>query len=53
MKEELLYGRFDTEKMTIEELKKLIWRYYMSYWNNRRITADFLRSGNGLPIMPL
>ena len=34
-KEELLYGRYDTEKMTIEELKTLIWRYFMSYWNNR------------------
>ena len=30
MKVELLYGRFDTEKMTIAELKELIWRYYMS-----------------------
>ena len=26
MKEELLYGRYDTKKMTIEELKTLIWR---------------------------
>ena len=45
MKEELLYGRFDTEKMTIEELKGLIWRYYMSYWNNRRICS----ANGGLP----
>jgi len=42
MKEELLYGRYDTTKMTIEDLKTLIWRYFMSYWNNCRI-----RSANG------
>ncbi len=35
MKSELLYGRYDTQKMTTEELKVLIWRYFMSYWNNR------------------
>lgn len=29
MKEELLYGRYDTKQMTIEELKTLIWRYCM------------------------
>lgn len=39
MKTELLYGRYDSEKMTIEELKALIWRYFMSYWNNRRICS--------------
>ena len=39
MKEELLYGRYDTESMTIEELKHLIWRYFISYWNNRRICS--------------
>ena len=39
MKEELLYDRYDTEKMTVEELKTLIWRYFMSYWNNRRTAA--------------
>ena len=38
-KEELLYGRYDTTKMSIEELKTLIWRYFMSYWNNRRICS--------------
>ena len=38
-KEELLYERYDTTKMTIEELKTLIWRYFMSYWNNRRICS--------------
>ena len=45
MKEELLYGRYDTEKMTMEELKSLIWRYFMSYWNNRRICT----TNDGLP----
>ncbi|SEA62452.1 Integrase core domain-containing protein, partial [Eubacterium aggregans] len=40
MKSELLYDRYDTEKMTIEELKVLIWRYFMSYWNNRRICSS-------------
>ena len=45
MKEELLYGRYDTEKMTMEELKELIWRYYMSYWNHRRICS----ANGGLP----
>ena len=47
MKSELLYGRYDTQKMTTEELKVLIWRYFMSYWNNRRICS---RNG-GLPPM--
>ena len=45
MKEELLYGRYKTEDMTIEELKTLIWRYFMSYWNNRRICSAI----GGLP----
>ena len=47
MKEELLYGRYDSKKMTIEELKSLIWRYFMSYWNNRRISS----ANGGLPPM--
>ena len=47
MKEELLYGRYDTKQMTIEELKTLIWRYFMSYWNNRRICS----ANGGLPPM--
>ena len=28
MKVELLYGRYNTEKMTIDELKTLIWRFF-------------------------
>lgn len=45
MKSELLYDRYDTEKMTVTELKELIWRYYMSYWNNRQICS----ANDGLP----
>ena len=30
MKSELLYGRYDTKKMTTEELRDLIWRYFMT-----------------------
>ena len=37
MKEELLYGRHDTGKMTVEEVETLIFRYFIGYWNNRRI----------------
>ncbi len=47
MKEELLYGRYDTEKMTVEELKTLIWGYFIIYWNNRRICP----ANGGLPPM--
>ena len=39
LKEELLYGRYDVTKMTVEQLKTLIWRYFISYWNNRRICS--------------
>lgn len=46
-KEELLYGRHDTERMTVSELKVIIWRYFISYWNNRRICS----SNEGLPPM--
>ncbi len=45
MKEELLYGRHDTEKMTVDEVKAIIWRYFISYWNNRRICS----ANEGLP----
>ncbi len=43
--EELLYGRYNTRNLTIDELKSLIWRYSMSYWNNRRICS----ANGGLP----
>ena len=45
MKEELIYGRITTEQYTVLELKQLIWRYFMSYWNNRRICT----ANGGLP----
>lgn len=47
MKEELLYGRYDTEKMTVDELKTIIGRYFESYWNNHRICS----ANGGLPPM--
>lgn len=39
MKEELIYGRYDTKKMSMEAVKSLVWRYFMSYWSNRRICS--------------
>ena len=46
MKEELFYSRNDkSENYTMEELKTMIWRYYMSYWANRRICT----ANGGLP----
>ena len=47
MKTELLYNRYGTKQMTVENLKELIWRYFLSYWNNRRICS----SNGGLPPM--
>lgn len=46
MKEELFYSRNrKSENYTVVELKTMIWRYYMSYWNNRRICS----ANGGLP----
>lgn len=45
LKEELLYNRYNPLTMTVEELKTLIWRYFISYWNNRRICS----ANGGLP----
>ena len=45
MKSELFYDRLDPERLTVEELKILIWRYFMSYWNRRRICS----ANGGLP----
>ena len=47
LKTELLYDRYDSEKLTVSELKSLIWRYFISYWNNRRICT----TNGGLPPM--
>lgn len=38
-KEELLYNRYNTKEMSMESVKSLVWRYFMSYWNNRRICS--------------
>ena len=46
MKWELFYSRgLKSEDYTIEQLKFMILRYFMSYWNNRRICSG----NNGLP----
>ena len=46
MKEELFYSRGDkSENYTMSELKTMIWRYFMSYWANRRICT----ANGGLP----
>ena len=45
MKTELIYDRYNTQQMTVEELKVLVWRYFISYWNNRRICS----ANGGLP----
>ncbi len=47
MKTELLYDRLNPELLTMEELKTVIWRYFMSYWNRRRISS----ANDGLPPM--
>ena len=45
MKEEVFYSRNrKSQDYAISELKSMIWRYFMSYWNNRRICSD-----SGLP----
>lgn len=45
VKSELLYSRYNTKKMSVEEVKVLIWRYFIVYWNNRRICS----ANDGLP----
>ena len=48
MKEELFYSRNRKSTLfSVEELKAMVWRYFISYWNNRRICS----SNNGLPPM--
>ena len=38
-KAELIYDRYDTSKMSMNDVKSLVWYYFMSYWNNRRICS--------------
>lgn len=34
---EAIYGRSNTKNMTMEQVKSLVFRYFLGYWNNRRI----------------
>lgn len=36
-KVEAIYKRYDTKNMSMESVKALVFRYFMCYWNNRRI----------------
>lgn len=46
MKDELFYSRNRNPKnFTIEQLKTIIWRYFISYWNHRRICS----ANGGIP----
>ncbi|WP_427112048.1 IS3 family transposase [Megasphaera sueciensis] len=47
LKEELIYNRYNASKTTVEHMKTIIWRYFISYWNNRRICS----TNGGLPPM--
>lgn len=38
-KEELIYGRYDTKNMSMDEVRGIVFRYFMGYWNNRRICS--------------
>ena len=46
LKDELFYSRnLKSTDFTVAKLKVMVWRYFMSYWNNRRICS----SNEGLP----
>ena len=46
MKEEMFYRRNrKPENYSVEELKTMVWYYFISYWNNRRICS----ANDGLP----
>ena len=47
IKEELFYSRLDSRKIPVAQLRELIWRYFISYWNNRWICS----TNGGLPPM--
>ena len=38
-KEELIYDRYDTKNMDMDDVKSIVFRYFMGYWNNRRICS--------------
>jgi transposase InsO family protein len=37
-KEEAIYGRYKTQNMSMEAVKSIVFRYFIGYWNNRRIS---------------
>ena len=37
-KVEAIYNRYNTKNMSMSAVKALIFRYFMGYWNNRRIS---------------
>ena len=38
LKKEKLY-QLDTTKLTVEEVKTIVWRYTFAYYNTKRITT--------------
>jgi len=44
-KVEAIYDRYDTKNMSMEAVKMLVFRYFMGYWNNRRIST----ANGGMP----
>lgn len=38
-KAEAIYNRYDTKSMSMESVKSLVFRYFMGYWNHRRICS--------------
>ena len=46
-KTEAIYGRYKTELMSMDEVKSLVFRYFMGYWNHRRICSAI----GGIPPM--
>ena len=44
-KVEAIYDRYDTKNMSMDAVKMLVFRYFMGYWNNRRIST----ANGGLP----
>lgn len=39
-KSELIYGQYDTDRLLVEKLKSIVWRYFISYWNKRRAASE-------------
>jgi transposase InsO family protein len=46
-KVEAIYKRYDTKNMSMDAVKALVFRYFMGYWNNRRINHSI----GGMPPM--